>query len=86
MRGNAFMERWVQTCRRESLDRMLIWSEAHLRLALPEFEHFYNEHRHRSLLQDPPAGRVHPPAEMSNMRVVRRDRLGGFIREYAQVA
>ena len=76
----------MQTCRRESLDRTLIWSQAHLLHALPEFERFYNEHRHRSLQQDPPAGRLHPPVEMSNMRVLRRDRLGGFIREYAQVA
>jgi putative transposase len=29
-RMNAFMERWVQTCRRELLDRTLIWNQAHL--------------------------------------------------------
>jgi integrase len=27
---NAIMERWVQTCRRELLDRTLIWNQAHL--------------------------------------------------------
>ena len=27
-RMNAFMERWVQTCRRELLDRTLIWNQA----------------------------------------------------------
>jgi hypothetical protein len=27
---NAIMERWVQTCRRELLDRTLIWNQRHL--------------------------------------------------------
>ena len=42
---NAIMERWVQTCRRELLDRTLIWNQAHLLHALREFEQFYNAHR-----------------------------------------
>ncbi|MEV4360930.1 hypothetical protein [Nonomuraea sp. NPDC049625] len=29
-RMNAVMERWVQSCRRELLDRCLIWNERHL--------------------------------------------------------
>ena len=79
--------RWVGSARRERLDRMLIAGERHLRLVLGEYTDHYNGHRpHRSLQQDPPAGRLHPPVEMSNMRVLRRDRLDGFIREYAQVA
>ena len=43
-RMNSIMERWVQTCRRELLDRTLIWNQAHLLHALREFEAFYNEH------------------------------------------
>ncbi|MFI0468294.1 integrase core domain-containing protein [Saccharopolyspora sp. 5N102] len=39
------MERWVQTCRRELLDRTLIWNQRHLLHALREFEQFYNTHR-----------------------------------------
>ncbi len=86
-RANAIAERWVGSARRECLDRMLITGERHLRLVLDEYVDHYNGHRpHRSLQQDPPAGRLHPSAEMSSMRVLRRDRLGGLIREYAQVA
>jgi len=33
-----------------------------------------------------PTGRPYPPAEVAGMRVLRQDRLGGLIREYAQVA
>ena len=36
--------------------------------------------------QNPPAGRVHPPAPGTSIRVLRRDQLGGLIHEYAQVA
>jgi hypothetical protein len=31
---NSIMERWIQTCRRELLDRTLIWNECHLLHAL----------------------------------------------------
>ena len=44
-RMNAIMERWVRTCRRELLDRTLIWNQRHLLHALREFEIFYNGHR-----------------------------------------
>jgi len=37
-------------------------------------------------LQSPPAGRDHPPIMEPNVRILRRDRLGGLIHEYAQVA
>jgi len=42
---NSTMERWIQTCRRELLDRTLIWDQRHLLHALREFERFYNCHR-----------------------------------------
>lgn len=35
-RMNSIMERWVQTCRRELLDRTLIWNQRHLCHVLPE--------------------------------------------------
>jgi putative transposase len=86
-RANAIAERWIASARRECLDRMLITSERHLRLILGEYTDHYNAHRpHRALQQKPPAGRLHPPAEVAGMRVLRRDRLGGLIHEYAQVA
>ena len=86
-RANAIAERWVGSARRECLEQLLIADERHLGLVLGEYPDHYNGHRpHRSLQQDPPAGRLHPPVEMSNTRVLRRGRLGGFIREYTQVA
>jgi transposase InsO family protein len=86
-RANAIAERWISSARRECLDRMLVTGERHLRLVLGEYADHYNLHRpHRALEQAPPAGRPVPPAPCANVRVLRRDRLGGLIHEYSQVA
>jgi putative transposase len=45
MGDNAVMERWLLTCRRELLDRTLIWKLQDLLRAPHEFERFYNGHR-----------------------------------------
>ena len=37
-RMNSVMERWIQTCRRELLDRTLIWNQRHLLHALHQYE------------------------------------------------
>jgi hypothetical protein len=37
-RMNAIAERWIRGCRRELLDRTLIWNQAHLRRILREYE------------------------------------------------
>jgi putative transposase len=61
---------------------MLIAGERHLRLVLDEYAGHYNSYRpHRAFQQNPPYGRVHPSREVAGMRVLRRDRLGGPIRE-----
>jgi hypothetical protein len=43
-RMNSIMERWVQRCRNELLDRTLIWNQRHLLHALRKFERFYTGH------------------------------------------
>jgi len=86
-RANAYAERWVGTVRREVLDRMLILGGGQLRLVLAEFVDHYNVRRpHRALGQLPPLGPGEPAVVVPAGRVVRRDRLGGLIHEYAQVA
>jgi len=66
---------------------MLIASERHLRLILGKYADHYNSHRpHRTLNQNPPAGRTDPSAEGAGVRVLQRERLGGLIHEYVQVA
>ncbi|MFI9561280.1 integrase core domain-containing protein [Nonomuraea endophytica] len=90
-RMNSIMERWIQTCRSELLDRTLIWNQPHLLHSLREFETFYNEHRpHRTLRQAAPLRPLPEPsaipAEITRLDIRRHDRLGGIIREYAHAA
>ncbi|HEX3191562.1 MAG TPA: integrase core domain-containing protein, partial [Streptosporangiaceae bacterium] len=44
-RANAIAERWVDSARRECLDRILITGGRHLRLVLGEYADHYNIHR-----------------------------------------
>ena len=86
-RANAIAGRWVGSARRERSDQMLITGQWRVRLVLGEYVDHYNAHRpHRTLRQKTPAGRVHLPAAGTDIQVLRRDRLGGLIHEYAQVA
>ncbi|WP_336162006.1 hypothetical protein [Amycolatopsis sp. VC5-11] len=59
----------------------------HLEQVLAEYVDYFNPHRpHRSLHQRPP-DQVSVPGRMTGSgRVRRRDRLGGLIHEYQQVA
>jgi hypothetical protein len=86
-RANAYAERWVGTVRREVLDRMLILGGRQLQSVLAEYAEHHNVHRpHRALRQVPPLGLGESAVVVPAGRVVRRDRLGGLIHEYAQVA
>ena len=85
--ANAYAERWVATVRRELLDRMLIVGGRQLQAALAEYVDHDNGHRpHRALGQAPPLEPGVPVVLAPPARIVRRDRLGGLIHEYAQVA
>ena len=85
-RANAIAERFIGTLRRECLDHLLITGPRHLAVVLHEYLEHYNTHRpHRSLGQLPPAGRTPPPSG-ATARSLRRDRLGGLLHEYVQVA
>ena len=85
---NSVMERWIGSCRRELLDRTLIWNKRHLMIVLREYEDFYNTHRpHRTLKQAAPL-RPLPDGvtDLDHFRVQRRDRARGVIHEYRLVA
>jgi transposase InsO family protein len=88
-RSNAYAERWVHTVRRESLDRMLVYSPRHLLALLDEFIAHYNEHRpHQSLDHCPPDAADISPAvvDLACVRVRRKTILNGLISEYSQGA
>jgi putative transposase len=88
---NAVMERWIQTCRRELLDRSLIWHQPHLLHALRQYEQHYNADRpHRGInnarpLRSLPAS-IPDSSTVTHLNVRRRDRLGGLLHEYEHAA
>ena len=87
-RMNSIMERWISGCRRELLDRTLIWNPAHLRRVLRQYEAHHNEHRpHMSLHSAAPDKPLTPEVtDLQAFRARRHDRIGGIIYEYQQAA
>lgn len=90
-RMNAVMERWIQTCRCELLDRTLIWNQAHLLHALRQYERHYNEHRpHRGVNNTRPLHPLPPPITdpdtIAHLNIRRHDHLGGLLHEYEHAA
>ena len=85
-RANAHVERWIGSCRRECLDRVLVVNPRHLEAILREYCTHYNQERpHRSRELRPPAARGDPDVARTG-GVRRRVRLGGLISEYYREA
>ena len=86
-RMNAFAERWIGGCRRELLDRTLVWNQAHLRRILRAYEIHHNQHRpHRSLDAAAPLRPLPEPVDLERYRVQRQTRTACLINEYRLVA
>ncbi|MEU4807006.1 integrase core domain-containing protein [Actinosynnema sp. NPDC023587] len=86
-RMNAITERRIHNCRRELLDRTLIWNQQHLLHALCQYEHFYNNHRpHQGIANNRPLQPLPSPttdqATATRLDIHRRQRLGGILNEY----
>jgi putative transposase len=86
-RMNAITERWIGGCRRELLDRALIWNQAHLRQIMRTYENHHNQSRpHRSLHTAAPLKPLPRPVDLEQYRVRRQARAGGLINEYRLAA
>ena len=67
---NAIAERWIAGCRRELLDRTLVWNEDHLRRILHKYQTHRNQHRlHRSLHSAAPLKSLLEPVYLERHRV-----------------
>ncbi len=86
-RANAYAERWVRTVRREMLDYLLIFGPRQLERVLQEFiDHHHTARPHQGLGQRTPILGTQKQSETDSAQVVRIDRLGGLIHEYARAA
>src|SRR6202046_1716730 len=86
-RMNAITERWIGGCRRELLDRTLVWNQAHLRQILRQYETHHNQHRpHRSLYGAAPLKPLPEAVDLDLYRIRKQAHVGGLINEYHLVA
>jgi putative transposase len=84
-RANSIMERRAGSCRRELLDRTLVWNQRHLMIVLHEYEDSYNTRRpHRALKQRHGTGPKPGSADQSRGRDSRHGQ-GGASRQRALV-
>lgn len=88
---NSIIERWVQTCRYELLDRTLIWNQRHPLHTLREYERFYNNHRPHQGIANPRPLRPAPqpitdPAQTRQPDIRRHQRPDGILNEYRHAA
>ena len=86
-RMNAIIERWTGGCRRELLDRTLVWNQAHLRQILHAYEIRHDQHRpHRFLNGAAPLKPLPEPVDLDLYRIRKQAHVGGLINEYRLVA
>jgi len=86
-RMNAIAERWIGGCRRELLDRTLIWNQAHLRRILRQYETHHNQHRpHRSLNSAAPLKPLPEPVDLDRYRIQRQTHTDCLNNQYRLVA
>ena len=82
---NPYCERWIGTVRRDCLDHVIVWDEAHLRRTLHEFLRYYHADRtHQGLANDCPESRSVEPRSVGH--VVELRRVGGLHHRYLRRA
>jgi len=78
----GFTERLIGSIRRECVDHMIVWGEAHLRRILRAYARYYNDVRtHRSLDKDAPVSRSVQRTGTISSRPI----LGGLHHHYVRI-
>ncbi|MGA2982853.1 MAG: integrase core domain-containing protein [Terriglobia bacterium] len=81
---NGVVERWVESCRRDTLDHVIAVNERHLKRLLSEYVRYYHADRtHLGLRKETPNRR---PPSRSLGRILSHNRLGGLHHRYDRAA
>jgi len=84
---NGVAERWVESCRRDLLDHVIIFNERHLKRLMADYVRFYHDDRtHLGLAKDTPAGRLSECNSASGSSIRSLPRLGGLHHRYTIAA
>jgi hypothetical protein len=80
---NGIAERWVESCRRDLLDYLIILNEHHLRRLMHDYISYYHTDRiHDSLGKDTPAMRPVSHRPQPSATLVSFPRIGGLHHRY----
>jgi putative transposase len=81
---NGVAERWVESCRRNLLDHIIVVNNRHLKRPLTDCVRYYHEDRtHLGLAKETPYGRI---GSAGVGRVISYERLGGLHHRYDRAA
>ncbi len=81
---NGVAERWVGSCRRDLLDKVIPLNERHLKRLLSDYVSYYHHDRtHLGLHKQTPGSRAH---SVGRGPVISRRRLGGLHHRYDRAA
>ena len=80
---DGLAERWIGSCRRDMLDRVVVLGERHLLVLLKDYLAYHHEDRtHLGLDKDTPVPRAVTPRPSPDARVVAVPRVGGLQHRY----
>jgi putative transposase len=80
---NGVAERFVESCRRDLFDHVIVLNERHMRRLMTEYVRYYHDDRtHLGLGKQTPAGRTTTKSTPVNAKVVSIPRLGGLHHRY----
>jgi putative transposase len=81
---NGVAERWIESCRRDLLDHVILLNERHLKRLVSDYVRYYHEDRtHLGLDKQTPGNRPRSPG---HGRVTSLSRLGGLHHRYDRAA
>jgi transposase InsO family protein len=82
---NPYCERVIGSIRRECLDRVIVWNEAHLKRILTDYFEYYHDSRpHLSLQRNSPTPRAIELPSQGEVISIRR--VGGLHHRYSRAA
>jgi putative transposase len=83
---NGLAERWIESCRRDLLDHVIVLNAKHLRRLLSDYVRYYHEDRtHLGLNKETPGRRGVDGASDGN-HIISLTRLGGLHHRYDRAA
>ncbi len=83
MFSNGVAGRWIDNCRRDLIDHVIVVNERHLRRLMNEYVRYYHDDRtHLALEKRTPAGRYASKNPDAGCRVLSMSRLGGLHHRY----